>query len=53
MNRPKVGEKVTAYFGDKLQTATVVEWQGRKCFFDNCWFLRWGGESVGFLLSRY
>lgn len=49
MDKPLVGDYVTAYFGGVLRTAQVVEWRGRKCFFDNGWYLHWGGAKVGFL----
>jgi hypothetical protein len=45
----KVGDRFTAYFGQRLETATVVEWQGSKCFFDNGWYLVWAWPAVGFL----
>ena len=47
--KPKVGDRYTAYFGGYLQTATVVEWRKNKCFFDNSWYLIWGGDATGFL----
>jgi hypothetical protein len=47
--RPAVGDKFTAFFGGSLRTATVVEWVGRRCYFDNGWFLVWGGDHIGFL----
>jgi hypothetical protein len=52
MKRPEVGEQFEAYFGERLITATVVEWRGRRCYFDNGYYLVWGGEHIGFLLWR-
>jgi hypothetical protein len=49
MVRPKVGSRFAAYFGQRLEMATVVEWQGSKCFCDNGWYLVWAGSAVGFL----
>jgi hypothetical protein len=47
--RPLVGDRFEAYFGGMMQTATVVEWRGRRCFFDNGWFLVWiDGRGFGF-----
>lgn len=48
-NKPLVGELFKAYFGGDLQEARVVEWRGRKCFFDNGWYLVWN-DTVGFPL---
>lgn len=48
MTRPGVGEQFTAYFGGRLQTATVVEWRGPRCYFDNGWHLIWAADHIGF-----
>jgi hypothetical protein len=48
MNKPKVGERFTAFFGGIYDTSTVEEWRGNKCFFTNGWYLRWV-DGVGFL----
>ena len=51
MKRPQVGDHFSAYFTTTYyDTARVVEWKGRRCFFDNGYFLIWGGESHGFYL---
>lgn len=50
MKKLAVGDKFEAYFGGRLQTATVVEWIGRRCYFDNGYYLLWCGESIGFSL---
>jgi hypothetical protein len=50
MSRDAIGDYFTAFFGGRYEEARVVEWRGRRCFFDNGYFLVWGGEHVGFLL---
>jgi hypothetical protein len=47
--KPRVGERFEAYFGGVKQVATVVEWIGSRCYFDNGWFLTWiEGRGFGF-----
>jgi hypothetical protein len=48
MKKPQVGDQFTAYFGGRLETSTVVEWRDRRCYFENGWYLVWGGDHVGF-----
>jgi hypothetical protein len=49
MEKPKVGERFTAYFKGQLLTSTIVEWVENRCYFENGYYLVWGGEDIGFL----